>query len=122
MPDDEEQVMTDQGGALPRYQQTVAAFVAAHTLDAPVETRVLDLASEAGEVAKEVVRGTAYGRETFRPTVGWETELGDVFFSLICVANRTGVDLDVALADALERYRRRLERAGTAASDAESIA
>lgn len=34
--------------------------------------------------------------------------MGDVFFSLICAANATGVDLEEALRKALAKYRARI--------------
>ena len=45
----------------PAFQQVVAEFVSAHHLEAPPEIRVLDLVSEVGEVAKEALKGSAYG-------------------------------------------------------------
>ncbi len=43
-------------------------------------------------------------------------ELGDVLFSLACVANLTGVDLETALKHALEKYYSRLEKSSNAGS------
>ena len=90
-------------------QRQVRDFVAAYDLQTNLQSRLLDWVSEVGEVAKEALKGTQYGSVSFRPTEGWEGELGDAFFSLICVANATGVDLDTALDRALEKYRSRLE-------------
>ena len=45
-----------------QLQQEVRAFCARHRLDAPLAHRVLDAMSELGEVAKEVLRMTDYGR------------------------------------------------------------
>lgn len=101
---------------LPYLQQRVADFVAAHDLAAQVESRLLDLVSEVGEAAKEALKGSDYGRQTFRPTAAWAEELGDVLFSLICVANSTGVDLAAALETALAKYTRRLAQQGEAGS------
>ena len=42
-------------------QRRVAEFVHAHDLSAGVETRLLDLVSELGELAKEGLKGTDYG-------------------------------------------------------------
>ena len=100
----------------PAFQQVVAEFVAAHHLDASPEIRVLDLVSEVGELAKEVLKGSAYGQQQFRSTEEWAVELADCFFSLICLANGTGVDLDAALAAVLAKYQRRLRQTGEAGS------
>lgn len=97
-------------------QREVADFVQAHGLEADVQTRLLDLASEVGEVAKEVLKATRYGREPFRPTPDWEGELGDAYFSLLCVAESTGVDLEAALRKALAKYESRLSGKGDAGS------
>ena len=101
---------------LPTMQRRVAAFAADADLDASIPFRALDLAAETGELAKEVLKATAYGREPFVPTAGWEDELADTLFALICLANDTGVDLDRALDAALEKYAARLAACGEAGS------
>lgn len=93
-------------------QQHVAEFVTAHNLEAPVAARLLDLAAEVGELAKEALKGTAYGRADFTPTAGWAFELGDCYFALLCLANSTGVDLEQSLEDAVEKYKTRLVASG----------
>jgi len=97
-------------------QRTVASFVGEAEIEAPVEARLLDLVSEKGEVSEGVLEATNYGRKPFRPPDGWSGELGDVLFSLICLANSTGVDLEAALGGVLDKYRERL----ALVSDAES--
>lgn len=101
---------------LPSFQETVARFVSEHQLEAPVEARLLDLLSEIGEVAKEVLKASAYGRRPFQPTDEWAAELADAFFSLICVANSTNVNLEDTLIEALEKYSVRLGGKGDAGS------
>lgn len=98
------------------YQNLVARFVAEHGLDASAPARALDLVSEVGEVAKEVLKGTDYGRREFQPGSNWSSELADCFFALVCLANSTDVDLEAALARALEKYRARLSEKGDAGS------
>lgn len=99
-----------------RFQSSVARFIEAHRLEIAVPARVLDLVSEVGEIAKEILKSTRYGREPFQPTKDWASELGDVFFSLICIANSTGVNLEKALQKALSKYEQRLARTGNAGS------
>ncbi|CAN5872431.1 hypothetical protein BH23ACT11_BH23ACT11_27680 [soil metagenome] len=73
---------------LPNLQRAVADFVARHGIEAPVQARLLDLTSEVGELAKEVIEATNYGRERLEPLPdSW----GDVLFSLVCLANSTDV-------------------------------
>lgn len=108
--------MTYPYSDLPAYQERVASFVDMHALRAGAEARVLDLVSEVGEVAKEVLKATRYGEHPFATSQAWEEELADVFFSLICLANATNVDLDRALDGALAKYRQRLAGRGDAGS------
>jgi NTP pyrophosphatase (non-canonical NTP hydrolase) len=92
-------------------QRKVAAFVARHDLQTTPEARLLDLVSEVGELAKEVLKGNDYGRRDGEPAgAAWRQEMGDTYFALLCLANRTGVELDEALDGALEKYARRLAR------------
>lgn len=104
-------------GEVSAFQQTVASFVAGHGIEAPVQARLLDPSSEVGELAKEALKATDYGRRPFEePPDGWEDEMGDVLFSLVCLANSTGVDLEVALQRALDKYEARLRRGADAGS------
>lgn len=98
------------------FQQRVAVFVEENNLETGVEHRLLDLLSELGEVAKETLKGSCYGKTNFTATPDWELELADAFFSLICIANTTDVDLDSALDRVLEKYRHRLSTQGDAGS------
>ena len=97
-------------------QQEVDRFVEAHQMEAAPDARLLDLVSEVGELAKEVLGGTRYGRAQFQPADTWTEELGDAFFSLLCLANSTGVDMETALSRVLRKYERRLRSAGDAGS------
>jgi len=98
--------------ATPEFQERVARFVAEHKLEAGVEIRLLDLLSELGEVAKEVLKGNQYGTSPLVQTPAWEEELADVFFALVCLANSTGVDLDRGLQTVLEKYALRAQVKG----------
>ncbi len=102
---------------LPDFQQTVTDFVEEHGIEAPIHARLLDLSSEVGELSKEHLKSTNYGREPFEePADGWQNELGDVFFSLVCLAKSTGVNLETALRRSLDKYEERLRRGGDAGS------
>ena len=101
----------------PDFQNRVAKFVKEHDLEAGVEIRLLDLLSDLGEVAKEILIGNQYGKSGFIQTAAWEEELADVFFALICVANTTGVDLNRGLEKVLEKYAKRLQAKGNPGSN-----
>lgn len=99
-----------------KLQTKVGEFVKHHQLETTVEHRLLDLLSELGEVAKEVLKNSSYGKKRFQPQEAWEEEMGDLFFSTICLANSTGVDLDKALEKVIAKYRMRLQQKGDAGS------
>lgn len=105
-----------QGGCMVRdAQDRVARFVATHDIDAPPAYRLLDAASELGELAKEVNESTDYGSDPEGVEVA-EDELGDALFALLAFAEATDVDAESALDDAIEKYERRLEERGSAGS------
>ena len=111
--------MREPGGSGPgslSLQGSVAAFVEEYGLEAPVYARALDLVSEVGELAKEILEGTDYGRAPFEAPGGWTGEVGDALFALVCLANSTGVDLEAALNATLEKCRERLALGGEAGS------
>ena len=101
-----------------KLQQRVKAFCRKHNLDSPVEYRVLDTVSELGEVAKEILKMSRYGRKPLIINNEIKQEMGDVFYSLISVANALDIDLETALHDALNKYERRLEH-GSPGSETE---
>lgn len=97
-------------------QTKVRSFAAEHRLGSSVEVRLLDAMSELGEVAKDILRASDYGKRPFTPSAALRDELGDVFFSLLCMANDTGVDVQHAVEAALAKYERRIRTSGSAGS------
>ena len=66
------------------------------------------LMEEVGEVARLINDRYGYKpKKTDEPAQELALELGDVLFTLIALANATGVDLDAAFDAVLEKYRRR---------------
>ena len=94
------------------WQRRVADFARRRNLLHDPATHVLDLVSEVGEVAKEVLLSTDYGWRAgqFRPQLA--DELGDALYSLLTLAEACGVDAGSALDAALEKYERRLLERG----------
>jgi NTP pyrophosphatase (non-canonical NTP hydrolase) len=76
----------------------------------------LDLLSELGEVAKEILKSTNYGSRGPEYREEIKEELGDAFYSLINLANHYSVDLEEALALVLQKYEKRLSK-GSAGSE-----
>ena len=71
-------------------------------------TNMALLTEEVGEVARIIAR--KYGEQSAKSTDENKLlgeELADVFFVLICLANQTGVDLQQALKDSLEKKTKR---------------
>ena len=101
---------------LHNIQSRIARFTAEHNLETNAQARLLDMVSELGEVAKEMLKGSQYGAQPYAQTPAWEEELADVFFSLLCLANTTKVDLETALEKVLSKYTARLNVSGDAGS------
>lgn len=97
-------------------QSKVKQFVNENELDSPPEFRALDLVSEIGEIAKEILKMTDYGNKPLRKNKEVKSELGDALFSLIVLANKLQVDLEEALGLVLKKYQQRLGK-GSASSE-----
>jgi NTP pyrophosphatase (non-canonical NTP hydrolase) len=91
-------------------QKQVASFVEKHQLQTDVSYRLLDLTSEVGELSKEMLKRTQYGKVAFRPDDAWADELGDVLFALLCLAEQTDVDAETALENSLRKYELRISK------------
>lgn len=67
-------------------------------------TNMAMLTEEVGEVARIIAR--KYGEQSFKESdknKELSDELADVLFVLICLANQTGIDLETALLNNLEK-------------------
>ncbi|MDY6769349.1 MAG: MazG nucleotide pyrophosphohydrolase domain-containing protein [Candidatus Nanohaloarchaea archaeon] len=93
-------------------QEQAAAFIDEHGLGGDASVWVHDLQSELGEVAKEVLEASSYGDEEPGFDDEMAAEVGDLYFSLLALADELGIDLSAALDDALDKYRERLEETG----------
>jgi hypothetical protein len=79
-----------------------------------VSTLMLDLDARLGGLAAEVLRASQQGRRPFRPPPGWDVLLGELAFSLINMADQTGVDIDRAVRVAADRLYRAGMQSGPA--------
>lgn len=91
-------------------QQKIKKFVDDNNWDSSPESRVLDLVSEAGEVAKEILKITNYGKKPVAKNDNLTLELGDTFYSLIVIANKFDISLEDALDMVLKKYQKRLAK------------
>lgn len=99
-----------------QLQEMVKNFSKEKKLNNTVEMRLLDLVSEVGELAKEVLKGTNYGDQPFKITDNLTSEIGDVLFTLICIANETNIDLESSLLEVLDKYNKRYNQKGNLGS------
>lgn len=97
-------------------QRKVKKFVKKHNLTHSPEVSTLDLVSEMGEVAKEILKSTNYGNKPFKKTKEIKSELGDLFYNLITLANTLDVDLEDALNIVLAKYEKRIKNSKSAES------
>ena len=99
------------------FQNEILSFVSEKNLGTTIEIRMIDLISEIGELSKEILKSSNYGKEEFKNTDNLLVEFGDVLFSLICVANSANIDLEKSLNCALSKYKRRFEDNGRIESE-----
>ncbi|MBI2673209.1 MazG-like family protein [Candidatus Woesearchaeota archaeon] len=99
-----------------KIQDKVSYFCKKHNLESSPEHRVLDAMSELGEVAKEILKMSDYGKKPTKYREELKSELGDLFYSLITIANSFNVDLEEALEIVLAKYEKRLKK-GSAGSE-----
>ncbi|MFN2271133.1 MAG: MazG nucleotide pyrophosphohydrolase domain-containing protein [Anaerolineae bacterium] len=94
------------------WQQRVAVFARRHNLLHDPDTHTLDLVSEVGEIAKEMLLATDYGQRAPQFRSELAGEIGDALYSLLALAEVCGVDAEDALNDPLQKYERRLVKHG----------
>ena len=97
-------------------QGNVNDIIRKYNLESSTEIRFIDLVSEIGELGKEILKGNDYGKKDFCTTDNLESEVGDVFFSLICIANGLNIDLKTALDNVLMKYEKRFANKGNIGS------
>jgi len=97
-------------------QEKIKKFCKENDMESPAEHRVLDTMSELGEVAKEILKMSDYGRKPLEYREELKSELGDLLFSVITIANTFDIDLGEALNMVLKKYEQRLKK-GSAGSE-----
>lgn len=101
-----------------KIQEKIKKFCKKYGIDSPVEHRALDLVSEVGEVSKEILKMTNYGKTAPKLREEIKMELADVLFALVVLSNKLGVDLEKSLDEVLKKYEKRLKK-GSAGSENE---
>jgi len=98
-------------------QQTVNNFIQKHSLQTDQHTRYIDLVSEVGELGKELLKATNYGKNPYKQTDDTESEIGDCLFSLLALCNAMDIDAEDALAAAIAKYEKRFAAKGNIGSE-----
>lgn len=97
-------------------QKEINEMIKKYNLESSTEIRFIDLVSEIGELGKEILKGNEYGKKEFSNTDNLESEVGDVLFSLICIANGLNIDLKSALNGVIAKYNSRFLEKGNIGS------
>jgi len=93
-------------------RQSIADFLDRHEMTCGIEQRLLDIASELGEVGKEVLKSSDYGKTRVVITPNLREEIGDLLFSVQALAVECGLDPETELQQALRKYETRAEAKG----------
>ena len=99
-------------------QEKVQKFCDKHNLNTSPQSRLIDTVSELGEVAKELLVGSDYGKKSFQHNEKIELEIGDVVFSIIALSNSLDINIEDALQKVLKKYEQRAKQ-GSIGSDVE---
>src|SRR3972149_7506278 len=102
--------------SLHNIQKTVAEVTDKLNLSKEIHARLLDLASEVGELCKEYNKITDYGKRPFSVHKDFVMELGDVLFCVLFIANISGVSLEDLFAEVMEKMEERARKMGNIGS------
>lgn len=97
-------------------QKEIRELVEKYRLETDVVSRYIDFVSEVGELGKELLKGSDYGKEKFEITDNTKSEIGDAFFSLLCICNSLQIDANEAIKEVIEKYTNRFEEKGNIGS------
>ena len=83
------------------------------TLSENTFVRLADIQSELGELNKEILKSTKYGKtETPTRHEKIEDEYGDLVFSILALGVELKADPEYCLKKSLEKYKKRLQKTG----------
>lgn len=104
------------------WQSRALEFANEHNLHHDPGVYALDLMSELGEVAKEILLATNYGKRPYPATNNEDiaSELGDALYSLCQLANAASIDLEDAFAQTMQKYQNRWQTKGHIGSQKQS--
>ena len=75
-----------------------------------MSSRILDITSEAGELAKEVLKSTNYGQGETETVItrDLEGEYGDLLYSVLALGLENNLDIPHILENTIEKMERRI--------------
>ena len=97
-------------------QTSVSKFIEQYGLHSGPAVRYIDLVSEVGELGKELLKGSDYGKNAFTVDEHGTEEMGDCLFSLLALCCELHIDANEALAAALQKYEARFSAKGNIGS------
>jgi len=98
-------------------QQIVSEFISKYSLQTSEHIRYIDLVSEIGELGKEILASTSYGKNTYTQTSSSTEELGDCIFSLLALCYEMNVNAEDVLQSAIAKYETRFQQKGHISSE-----
>ena len=93
-------------------QNKVKQFNSKYMQPLSAENRMLDIQSEVGELAKEVLKSTDYGTKNFTITPDLKMELGDAIYSLLSFASEHNINAEECLTMVINKYENRFNKKG----------
>ena len=88
-------------------QDLVKEFIESKNWQTDAKSRYIDLVSEVGELGKEILLSTNYGKQDFSPTPAFADEMGDCIFSLLALCEAMNINAEEALKQSLDKYKSR---------------
>jgi len=80
------------------------------------EIRYIDLVSEVGELGKEIIQGSNYGKNGFTITKKTQDEIGDCLFSLLALCCSLNINAEEAVKNSLLKHEKRFAEKGKISS------
>lgn len=93
--------------------EPLKAFVEEHNLQVQPAYSLLDIMAELGELSKELLKATNYGRSAGEPPrERMADEIGDVMFAIAYLSTLYDVDPEEAMWNSVRKFEKRLRRGG----------
>ena len=98
-------------------QNTVKRFVMQNSLERNEKIWYIDLVSEIGELGKEILKETDYGKKDYALHETSVEEMYDCLFSLLALCCEMNIEAEKALTYAINKYQKRKKCKGDIGSN-----